>query len=324
MNKVNKHIELGLSQEELSTIVKSAGNDGVINQYNDKLENCDLSRPSIELVKSEDLEAILKISNGINNKYLGNRISSFFKKCIIVLVALIAISSGVLIFIEKEDVIPVETESTVVSVDEKHELVLKIPEEIPVDREANKNKETSNEIVVGNQSENNNQQSILATTDSLVKDSSEVEVLKNVDLGDEVKKDPVEKTTQDPAKVNFTKAPRIVRGVLVTGLIDPKYKGDNYKISNLVDYQGGNGELQKEIFRKLKQKIKDDDIPSSSSTIVFNFEVTSRGKVKKVSIQSRTTPELEVIIIQTIEGLDAWRKGSKRASKNYSVFVTFK
>ena len=71
-------------------------------------------------------------------------------------------------------------------------------------------------------------------------------------------------------------------------------------------------------------QIKDDDIPSASSTIVFNFEVTSRGKVKKVSVQSRTTPELENVIIKTIEGLDSWKKGSKRASKNYSVFVTFK
>jgi len=70
--------------------------------------------------------------------------------------------------------------------------------------------------------------------------------------------------------------------------------------------------------------VKTDDIPSLSTTIVFNFEVNSRGKVKDVSVQSRTTPELESIIIQTINSLDTWNKGSKRASKNYSVFVTFK
>ena len=324
MNKVNKHIELGLTQEELSAVVKSTGDEGVINKFGSKLDNCDLSRPAIELVNSEDLESILKISNGINDKYLGNNTSGYLKKTILGVIALLGILGSVFVLnnANKTEVLIVEQNN--VSLQQKTDLVIETNEVISEPLSELKIEKPSKETVLERIPEKSTKKNVFIMTDSVNIDSVELDVLSVDKPNEEVEKKSVEKTEENPVDIKYTKAPRIVRGVLVTGMIDPKYKGDNYKISNLVDFQGGNDKLQKEIFRRLKSRIKDDDIPSSSSTIVFNFEVTSRGKVRKVSVQSRTTPELETIIVQTIEGLYSWKKGSKRASKNYSVFVTFK
>ncbi len=323
MNKVNKHIELGLTQEELSSVLKSAGEDNVINKFEGKLDNCDLSRPAIELVNSADLEAILKISNGINNKYLGSRVSGLVKKSIVGLIALIGISGSIFVFLSSDNSEIITVDDNQVRSPEKEILIVENQEEASITPNEENTQKKSIEIVLENTQEDNIEASNLIVSDSIIKDTTIITPME-VESDEEVKNDKVEQPSEAPVNVKYTKPQRIVRGVLATGMIDPKYKGDNYKISSLVDYQGGNEQLQNEIFRRLKRKIKDDDIPSASSTIVFNFEVTSRGKVKKVSVQSRTTPELEAIIIQTIEGLDSWKKGSKRASKNYSVFVTFK
>lgn len=323
MNKVDKHIELGLSQEELSSAVKSTGNDRLINKFDAKLENCELSRSAIELINPEDIETVLRISNGINNKYLSRHFSKVLRNSIIFVITVVSISGSIFIFSDSGEPEIVLEKSESINNNENRNVLVENTDELlsePIEKNSVK---ISNKINFKQAPDINVQDSILFTSDSILNDSIKIVHLSEINSIDDIKKEKVEQTTKDPIN-NYKASPRIVRGVLVTGMIDPKYKGDNYKISSLVDFKGGNENLQKEIYNRLKSKIKDDDIPSASSTIVFNFEVTSRGKVKKVSVQSRTTPELENIIIKTIEGLDSWKKGSKRASKNYSVFVTFK
>ena len=324
MNKVKKHIELGLSQEELLTAIKSAGDERVINKFDDKLQNCELSHPAIELVNTEDLETVLKISNGINNKYLVSRFPNIFNKSIVVIASLFAILLSVVVFSNYNNP---NTELTLVEVKEiktinNPDLLVERDQELSLlQSEKNSNKPTK-ELVLESIPEKKDETAYLIESDSIINDPINIDDLTKVKPVDDFVKSKLEEPVIRAD--DNVKPQRIVREVLVTGMIDPKYKGDNYKISNLVDFKGGDAQLQKEIYRRLKLQIKDDDIPSASSTIVFNFKVTSRGKVKKVSVQSRTTPELENIIIKTMEGIDSWRKGSKRASKNYSVFVTFK
>ena len=326
MNKIKKHIELGLSQEELSTAIKSAGDERVINKFDDKLQNCELSAPAIELVNVEDLETVVKISNGINNKYLFSRFPNLFNKSIIAIVGLFTFIVSVFVFLNFNNPNPkvvLVKENKIKTIDNS-DLLVESDEVLSLVQSEKNNttqfKEITSEKIIKKKSETT--YLIDFEYDSIINDSIKADDLTNVKPVDHF----VKSNLKEPVKrtVINIKPQRIVREVLVTGMIDPKYKGDNYKISNLVDFQGGDEQLQKEIFRRLKLQIKDDDIPSACSTIVFNFEVTNRGKVKKVSVQSRTTPELENTIIKTMEGLDSWRKGSKRASKNYSVFVTFK
>ena len=320
MNKGKKHIELGLSQEELSNAIKSAGDERIINKFQDKLQNCELSHPAIELVNLEDLETVVKISNGINDKYLISRFPNLFNKFILAIIGLSAILVSVFVFsysnkpeavsLKEKQIETIDNPVLLVKRDQKLSLVLNEK------NSTEKSKEIISEVLPEQET------NYLIESDSIINDSINLDDLTKVEPVDDFVKSKLE----EPVKRTDSniKPQRIVREVLVTGIIDPKYKGDNYKISNLVDFQGGDEQLQKEIYRILKLQIKDDDIPSASSTIVFNFEVTSRGKVKKVSVQSRTTPELENVIIKSMKGLGSWRKGSKRASKNYSVFVTFK
>jgi len=326
MNKIKKHIELGLSQEELSTAIKSAGDERVINKFDDKLQNCELSAPAIELVNLDDLETVVKISNGINNKYLVSRFPNLFNKSIIALVGLSSVLGSVFVFFNSNNSNPkvaLVKENKIETID-KPDLLVESDQVLSLVKSEKNSTKQSKEILLEKNPKKKKETTYLIDfeSDSIINDSLNSDDLTNVKSVDHF----VESNLEEPLKrtVINVKSQRIVREVLVTGMIDPKYKGDNYKISNLVDFQGGDEQLQKEIYRRLKLQIKDDDIPSACSTIVFNFEVTNRGKVKKVSVQSRTTPELENTIIKTMEGLDSWRKGSKRASKNYSVFVTFK
>lgn len=322
MNKEKKYIEIGLTQDELVKAVQGAGDPSVLDGLESKLENCDLSRPSIELVNSEDLNAVLEISNGINNKYVASSYGAIVKKSLLAGVALFFIGIGTYLMVSNSNNPIVETAEVVKVV---------IPSG-PQDEVKEVHKEDTIENL--DLEQNNVEQPI----ENVVPQEANIDLPIAKNIVDTVLKEKVELESKseekieegEKEKIELPKAiegrapKRIVRGVIVNGMIDDKYKGDSYKINDLVDFQGGNEQLQKEIYSLLKSKVKDDDIPKSSSTIVFNFEVSSRGNVKKVSVQSRTTPELEAIIIQSISELDTWNKGSKRASKNYSVFVTFK
>jgi hypothetical protein len=106
--------------------------------------------------------------------------------------------------------------------------------------------------------------------------------------------------------------------------IPNKYKNEAYSTSDLVEYQGGDIKLEKILLDKLRNKIKDNDVPLKHSTVVFKFNVSSKGKVREVNIQSLVTPELESRIKKTIFELSSWDKGRKRIPKDYTVYITFR
>ena len=81
--------------------------------------------------------------------------------------------------------------------------------------------------------------------------------------------------------------------------------------------------LENELFKGLKGKIKDDYLPRKNSSIVFKFSVTSKGKIKDLDIQSRVNIELEEIIKTTVNSLKNWTRGNKNIPVIYTVYVTF-
>jgi len=247
MNKNNKHIELGLTPDELIQAVKSAGDFNVLKSLDDKLENCDLSRPSIELVNEADLKAVIDISKGINSKYLGTNYSNIYKKLVIGFTGLLFVIGGIFIF-PKEDqglsIVPVNTETVLSKVIISENEIVPTEEHSEIENELISSLEQSDYEVLVDPEE----VIIEELIDSARKDTTEIIDLDLAIMNEEINKETAESVPGNPIVSKKVKAPRRVRGVIVTGTIDDKYKGDSYKIDDLVDFQGGNDQLQKEIY----------------------------------------------------------------------------
>ena len=68
--KIGKeNIHLGLTKAEFELIINNSTNPELIKKYVHKLDNCDLSKSAIELVREEDLDAVNRITNEILLKY---------------------------------------------------------------------------------------------------------------------------------------------------------------------------------------------------------------------------------------------------------------
>lgn len=328
MNKGSKHSVIGLTQDELKHAVLDSDQSTANSSIQDKLNNCDLSQPAIELINEQDLKAVLDISSGINSKYGIQSKNGLLKKVIAGVVVLLGILAGILFGVDQKDDRIVDEKvhhQKDAEVIVHQEVERKIPdgkntkEVIPV---LNKDKEltiTRKEIENIDQSSNDS-----------IEESTPIEnpVKDEIKEGLEEKEVSEKPVIESKPKVQYVfkadKAPRRVLGVIVSSTLDNKFKGDSYSVSDLVRYQGGHEHLQDDIFELLKDEIKDTDVPKSSSTVVFNFEVSSRGKIKDVSVQSRVAPELEALIVQKVKTLSRWNKGAKRVAMTYSVFVTFK
>ena len=171
MNKVDKHIELGLSQEELSSAVKSTGNDRHINKFDAKLENCELSRSAIELINSEDIETVLRISNGINNKYLSRHFSKVLRNSIIFAITVVSISGSIFIFSDSGEPEIVLEKSESINNNENLNVLVENTDELlsePIEKNSEK---ISNKINFKQAPDINVQDSILFTSDSILNDS---------------------------------------------------------------------------------------------------------------------------------------------------------
>ena len=117
---------------------------------------------------------------------------------------------------------------------------------------------------------------------------------------------------------------RKVRSIKSLKQVPDKYKNEEYSTYDLVDFLGGDKNLEKELMLKLKGKIKDVHVPSENSSIVFKFSVTPNGKIKDVNIQSRVNIELEEIIKETALNLTTWIEGGKKIPVIYTIYITFK
>lgn len=322
MNTSKENINLGLSKEEFELLVNNSNNPELLKKYNEKLDNCDLSKSAIELINKDDLAAINRISNGITSKYQAAPKSNKQKVVLSIIVLLGIIGSLFLFNIE-----PTNNKK------QSKEITSKLPAEdkiiIPVINEApevatNQNEKKNNEEkqTVSNIEETVPRTEPLDTTskiksipDNKIPEQKVEEGIKAVDSREK------EKVTTEFVKA---KPKREVKAIQSISQVPNKYKNENYSFSDLVDYNGGNKTLEKELWNKLKGKIKDTDIPETNSSIVFKFTVSSKGKVKDISIQSLVTVELEELIKETTLNLDSWNKGKKRIPVDFTVYITFK
>lgn len=321
MNKDLEHKAVGLTQDELKDAVRDSGQSVANKEIQNKLDNCDLSQPAIELIQENDLKAVFDIASGVNKAYPVAKSASVIKNIIIGSAgALIIVLIGLLNWSGEE---PKSTENLNPKKNTQEVVVVNTGiDSILVEKEVAL--ESENEIPVSiTPSEQKNNSKLVGKSE--IKDTiiEKVEVEKIV-VVEESEDEVVLSKPKPDYEVLPAKAPRRVLGVIVSSTLDNKFKGDSYSVSDLVHYEGGKDRLQEDIFALLKDEIKDTDVPKSSSTVVFNFEVSSRGKIKEVSVQSRITPELETQIEEKVKTLSNWRKGGKRVAMTYSVFVTFK
>ena len=72
MRSSKENINIGLSKQEFDLVVTNSNNPELIKKYFNQLDNCDLSRSAIELIRKEDLAAIDRITKEVLLNYPSN------------------------------------------------------------------------------------------------------------------------------------------------------------------------------------------------------------------------------------------------------------
>lgn len=338
MSKNEQNSKLGLSFEELEEILNSSKSTSKLQKYNDELQNCDLSNSAIQLITKKDLGAIQNITKDINAQFSPKHTVSNFK--IWIGIGASALLITVLTFLQfnssKDDQI---NRSKVEKVIEEpiqapftHEITATPQQKKAAssDVEGIKNQEQqainqTTEIIVGEQ-----EKDTLAhpePAEKIIDKTTETKTNKEQEGNKAIKEEHAEqKTTDESSKIKapITAKRREVRAIRAMKSIDPKYKNQSYSLTDLVGYFGGDKQLEKELLKKLKGRIGDEDIPKNNFSVVFNFTVTARGKVKEVTVQSIVAPKVESLIQEAVFNLSDWNKGDKRIPIDYTVYVTFK
>ena len=319
----DKHSYLGLSLEELELLVNNTDNSHLLKGYEGKLDNCALSRSAIELIHKDDLAAVNRITNAVNHKFTTNQKGNQFNYKILGIATLLLILGGILYF-KSGSLVPhpenpsqVEANTTLSKVErnktpkDKEQFILSISPQ------KEKELKTSNEIRSVEVKKNSNliqTKYSLDSLESVLKNEKEIIAASKIEQGDK----------NENTAVIYRKLERQVRAIKIVKNVPDKFKGENYTMSDLVSYNGGETQLESKLLEKLKGNIKDSDIPKNHFSVVFKFSVSSKGKVKDINIQSLVTPELEQLIVEHTNNLYQWNKGKKRIPLDYTVYITFK
>ena len=310
--KIGKeNIHLGLTKAEFELIINNSTNPELIKKYVHKLDNCDLSKSAIELVREEDLDAVNRITNEVLLKYpvISNKDGNV--KWLIGGIALLVLFVGIVLF-KKETAGNSTPTQTVLNEKIKEDNSKDSLRLVP----SSQNKEFEfDEKSDSSKSKLNSPESI--SNPALTDDSSSTTKLKNKTNPIKESKNAISKST----KISYKRKVRLIKSLKQ---VPDKYKGELYSENDLVDFYGGNKNLEKELLNNFKGKIKDTHIPKENTSIVFKFSVTSNGKIKDINIQSRVNIELEKIIKETALKLSTWTKGSQRIPVIYTVYITFK
>ncbi len=309
-------MNLGLTRDEFELVINNSNNPGLIKEYTHKLDNCDLSKSAIELIREEDLASVNRITNEVLLKYPINSDKRGNMRFYIFSISLIALVTG-FIFLQKntsEDFSSIQTLTNKESNDRLKKLNSKVSE--PSQTLSKNNKKNPDSINTGSNS-----------PDSLKRPSlNNTENLSTISTSEKGKT----KSTKESKKINLQLTDiniidkRKVRSVKSLKQVPDKYKNEEYTADDLVDFSGGDKNLEKELLLKLKGKIKDTHVPNKNNSIVFKFSVTSNGKIKDLNIQSRVNIELEEIIKETALNLTTWIKGNKKIPVIYTIYITFK
>ena len=93
-----ENINIGLTKDEFELVINNSHNPELIKKYVHKLDNCDLSKSAIELIREEDLDTINRITNEILLKYpvISNKDGNV--KWLIGGIALLILFAGIVLF----------------------------------------------------------------------------------------------------------------------------------------------------------------------------------------------------------------------------------
>jgi len=309
--KIGKeNIHLGLTKAEFELIINNSTNPEIVKKYVHKLDNCDLSKSAIELVREEDLDAVNRITSEILLKYpvIANKGGNV--KWLIGGITLSVLFAGIVVF-KKETAgnsTPTQTVlnekiKEVNSEDSLRLVPFSYSKEFEFDEKSDSTK-----------SKFNSPDSI--SNPALTDDSSSAYKINNTNPIKDAKN-----ANSKSTKISYKRKVRLIKSLKQ---VPDKYKDELYSENDLVDFYGGNKNLEKELLNNFKGKIKDTHIPKENTSIVFKFSVTSNGKIKDINIQSRVNIELEKIIKETALKLSTWTKGSQRIPVIYTVYITFK
>ena len=320
MKRGKENMNLGLTKDEFELVINNSHNPELIKGYIDKLDNCDLSKSAIELIREEDLAAVNRITNEISLKYptISNTNSSI--KILIGSITLIILVIGFIFLQKKKSDYIVANKPLTNQEDSDNKEVQK------------DNTKKSEAYIHVSENEKSDLSKILDSNKSTIAKSDSLTSLIDKTLNNLPSSTTKQKSTIDTnkkSKKNNSKFTnniyeRKVRAIKSLKQVPNKYKNEAYSTNDLVDFYGGNKNLEKELLTKLKGKIKDTHIPKKNTSIVFKFSVTSNGKIKDINIQSLVNIELEEIIKETALNLTTWTKGSKRIPVIYTVYITFK
>ena len=309
-----ENMNLGLTKDEFELVINNSNNPGLIKEYTHKIDNCDLSKSAIELIREEDLAAVNRITNEVLLKYPVNSDKRGNMRFYIFSISLIALVTG-FIFLQKnisEDFSSVQTLTNKESSDRLKKLNSKGYE--PSQTLSKIKKENPDSI----------------NTESNSSDSLKKPGLNNTDKMSTISTMEKGKTrsAKEAKKINL-QLPNLIKNRKVRSIksfkqVPDKYKNEEYSTYDLVDFSGGDENLEKELMLKLKDKIKDAHVAGENNSIVFKFSVTPNGKIKDINIQSRVNTELEEIIKETVLDLKTWIEGGKKIPVIYTIYITFK
>ena len=300
MRSSKENINIGLSKQEFELVVTNSNNPELIKKYFNQLDNCDLSRSAIELIRKEDLAAIDRITKEVLLNYPSN---SKNKKKLLLLIGTTSLTILlIIILLLKSDTLNFVFLKTQTS--QNSDSFIK--------NEPNKKKEESALL----EKEEplyylslDSSKGEKALYDSILKINNRIPSLSK-------KK---QKSTIDKKITKSNK--RTIKSIKLIKGIPLKYNKNKFHLNDLIDFVGGNENLKKVILKKIE--IKDQQVPQKNTSIIFKFSVTPEGKVQDINIQSRINLELERIITEAILNLNPWKQGNKIIPVNYTIYITY-
>ena len=301
MRNSKRNIYIGLTMQEFELVITNSNNPEFIKGYVNKLDNCDLSRSAIELIKEDDLAALNRITNEVLLSYPS---TSKNKKNLLLLIGSIVLSSLIIIVLFfRKDIV----DSTFYK---RHNIQnFKTSIQPKLHKNNLKTSLPKGELVT-----------------SLVQDSIVDKTTLSDSLSGKVNKlttvlsknNTPHKKTKKSKKSDYK---RTVKSIKCTKKVPYKYTKEKFYLDDLVDFDGGNENLNKILQKKIE--IKDQQVPQKNTSIIFKFSVTPKGKIKDINILSRVDLELEEIIKEAILGLKTWKEGNKSIPVIYTIYITY-
>ena len=304
MKNSKKNICIGLTMQEFELVITNSNNPEIIKNHINKLDNCDLSRSAIELIKEDDLPALKRITNEVLLSYPS---TSRNKKSLLFSIGSIVLSSLIIIvLLFRKDIV----DSTFY----KGHTFQKLEPSIQPNHEKKKLKTALPKKEIATHLAQDSIIDKIALSDSI---SGRVKKY-TAGLSKNNKINTPYKKTKKSKKTDYK---RTIKSIKCTKKVPYKYNKEKFYLDDLVNFDGGIQNLKKILQKKIE--IKDQQVPQKNTSIIFKFSVTPKGKIKDINILSRVDLELEEIIKEAILGLKTWKEGNKSIPVIYTIYITY-